>query len=58
MVILMEVVADMVEATSTATQAEADTLTVVDMAAATVVVAAVIACLTLEQDFRNKTGVS
>jgi hypothetical protein len=59
--ILMEVVAAMVEeVTLTATQVEVDTLTAVDMAAveATVVEPVEIACLTLELDFRNRTGVS
>ncbi len=61
-VILMEAVADMVEeVTSTAIRAAVDTLTAVDMAAAaagTVAEPVVIACLTLELDFRNRTGVS
>lgn len=57
--ILTEVVADMVEeVTSTATQAEVDTPTVVVMEVATEVEPVVIACLTLVLDFRNRIGVS
>jgi hypothetical protein len=59
--ILMEVAAVMVEeVTSTATQVEVDTLTAVDMEAAVAMVVelVVIACLTWELDFRNRTGVS
>jgi len=51
---LMEVVADMVEVTLTATQVEVDMAVVV----ATVVEPVEIACLTSELDFRNRTGVS
>ena len=54
--ILMEVVAAMVEeATLTATQVEVD---MAAAAAATVVEPVEIACLILELDFRNRTGVS
>ena len=53
--ILMEVVAVMVEeVTSTATQVEVD----MEAAVAMVVELVVIACLTWELDFRNRTGVS
>jgi hypothetical protein len=52
----MEVVAAMVEeATLTATQVEVD---MAAAAAATVVEPVEIACLILELDFRNRTGVS
>jgi hypothetical protein len=53
--ILMEVVAAMVEeVTLTATQVAVDMAAAVD----TVVEPVEIACLTLELDFRNRTGVS
>ncbi len=54
------VVADMAaEVMSTVIQVAADTLTAVDMVVVAMVVElAVTACLTLELDFRNKTGVS